>query len=101
MGLTVGLIEEKTRLLSRLLRTRLPAMLWATAAKEGSREQVGPEMEPEDTQALAQRDYQLRYFTLLVSMGRHVTLEFGQGEALCRTLRHLPAKCAFVRSQVN
>lgn len=93
--------EERTRLPSKLLRTRLPAMLWATEAKEGSREHVGPEMEPEDTQALAQRDYQLRYFTLLVPMGRHVTLEFGQGEALCRTLRHFPAKCAFVRSQVN
>lgn len=48
-------------------------------------------MEPEDAQALPQRDQQLRYFTLLIPMGRHRTLEFGQGDALGRNVRRFPA----------
>lgn len=55
------------------------------------REQVGPGMEPEDAQALPQRDRHLRYFALLVPMGRPGTLEFGKGDALCRNLRRFPA----------
>lgn len=94
--------EGRTRLLSRLRRTRLPAVLWVREVREGSREQMRLEMGPEDTQALTQKGSPLRYFTLLIPMGRHMTLEFGQGgTTLCRT--HTPPSNVLFceRLQVN
>lgn len=71
-------------------------------SREGSREQVGLETGPEGEQALAQRDRQSRYFTLPPTpMSRHIALEFGQGDALSKTLRPFPAKRSCVRSQAN
>lgn len=42
-----------------------------------------------------QGDYQSRYFTLLMPIAKHMTLEFGQEDAFSRTLRHFPEKCLF------